>query len=184
MCGECCKRYTIPVTLSDIQRISSFTCLNPRRFLELIIFDKSVASSYDGIPKIKLQGENNNILVLKEKDDRCMFLKDNRCSIHKVKPLRCRPFPFSYQNKRGKVAFTVNEEAIGFCKGLGRGSKEFDFADLSKAAITLDKEQDILRERVKNWNIGVVSGEHAKSKINSLLAFLLSCAGRLQSQPE
>jgi Fe-S-cluster containining protein len=173
MCGECCKRYMIPVNSSDIRRISAFTSLEPKEFLELIIPNKSVASTYGGVPRISLEGKIDNVLVLKEEDDTCMFLKDRRCAIYRARPLRCRPFPFSYEMKRGKIAFTINEEAAEFCMGLGRETKRVDFTELSSVVLSMEDEQSVFRDRAKEWNSKVFNRSKAKYTMGDLLKFLL-----------
>jgi hypothetical protein len=110
MCGECCKRYLIPVYSADIRRIADFTRLEPKEFLELIIPDESVACTYDGVPRISLDGERGKVLVLKEEDDVCMFLKDKKCAVYTVRPLRCRPFPEMWKNVE---VFRVSIRSVG-----------------------------------------------------------------------
>jgi Fe-S-cluster containining protein len=163
----------IPVNSSDIRRISAFTGLEPKEFLELIIPDKSVVSTYGGVPRMRLEGEIDNVLVLKEEDDACMFLKDKRCAIYRARPLRCRPFPFSYEMRRGKVAFTINEGAAEFCMGLGRETKRVDFAELGSVVLAMENEQGVFKDRVKEWNNRVFNRSKAKYTMSDLLKFLL-----------
>ena len=147
--------------------------MTPIKFLELIVPDESVASSYNGVPRIDLANEQDNILVIKEEDEACMFLKDKKCAIYQVRPLRCRPFPLSYETKRGQVVFSLNEDAAKFCKGLGREGKGFDFNELSKIALAMEKEQKTFRGRIRIWNHGATEREGASRSVDDLLKFLL-----------
>jgi Fe-S-cluster containining protein len=173
MCGECCRKYLIPVNSGDIRRITEFTGLEPVRFLELIVPDESVASTYDGVPRIALKVENSNILVLKEENDACLFLKNKKCSIYQARPLRCRPFPFNYDKKRGEVSFQVNEDAVEFCKGLGRETKHVDFRELTETANAMEKEQKVFRRRVRIWNSDRLRDKGVDGSVDDLLKFLL-----------
>jgi len=49
-------------------------------------------------------------LVLKKKSggETCIFLKATGCSIHQVKPMQCREFPYKWRTER----------SWGYCKGL------------------------------------------------------------------
>jgi Fe-S-cluster containining protein len=175
MCGECCRRYAIPVTSSDVHRIASFTELNPRDFLTLMEPDNSVIETYKDFPKIRLKDGINFVLVLSQNYESCIFLKNNKCSIHNVKPLVCRPFPFEYSMARdGNVKFSVNQEARGFCKGLGEGSKRFNFTELEKSARLMESENDAFRKKGEQWNATVFSHKTKSSRKGEIIKFLIT----------
>ena len=56
--------------------------------------------------------EKNNL------NGKCIFLKDNKCSIYKSRPSQCRTWPFWPENMNSK---TWNKEIINFCPGIGKG---------------------------------------------------------------
>ncbi len=62
-------------------------------------------------------------------DGVCVFLKDNRCGIHPVKPFICRQWPYL-------PALLVNEDefeaAKGACPGLRPDGKHEDFVEESR----------------------------------------------------
>lgn len=173
MCGECCTRYTITVTQSDVYRIARFTGLRPSGFLAVVRPDDSVASTYFDTPKIVLGDKDDNVLALKEGHDACMFRKKNKCSIHSSRPLVCRPFPFTYE-LRGKsdAEFTIHKGAKSFCKGLGAGSEKFDFTVLTKTVRVMETERDRFRTRIQKWNAKVTKGQINKPSIIELIKFL------------
>jgi Fe-S-cluster containining protein len=47
----------------------------------------------------------------------CPFLKDNLCSIHEIKPIVCRSFPY---NKNGELK--IDDYFIKICKGITKNS--------------------------------------------------------------
>ncbi len=67
-CGNCCRFRVIPVTEDDIRRLEA---AGYRDFV-----------SYDGEPS------------LKRVNGRCLFLRDDRCTVHQHRPTVCREFPF------------------------------------------------------------------------------------------
>nr|MDO8135105.1 YkgJ family cysteine cluster protein [Candidatus Njordarchaeum guaymaensis] len=173
MCGECCRRYAIPVTSSDIDRIIRFTGLSPMRFLTLMEPDNSVIQTYKDFPKIRLKDGDNFVLVLSPKNYGCMFLKDNKCSIHEARPLVCKPFPFEYSiEKGGEVEFSINIEARTFCKGLGKGSSNFDFTDLGRSAVAMESQNDAFRRKAQEWNGKAFNRKINSSRMGVLIEFL------------
>jgi Fe-S-cluster containining protein len=173
MCGECCRRYAIPVTSSDINRIVKFTGLSLTTFLTLMEPDDSVIQTYKDFPKIRLKDGDNFVLVLSQKNDDCMFLKDNRCSIYRARPLVCKPFPFEYSiEKRGEIEFSINMEARVFCKGLGKGSRSFDFTELRRSAVAIESQNDAFRRKAQEWNGKASNRKINSSRIRVLIEFL------------
>jgi len=51
---------------------------------------------------------------------KCVFLKDNSCSIYRIRPLICRFYPFQLKNpENNKYIFEYTDE----CPGIGKGPK-------------------------------------------------------------
>ena len=67
-------------------------------------------------------------------DGKCIFLKENSCSIYSKRPLICRFYPFGLKtdHKQQKVFYFTNE-----CPGIGKGKtmRENDFHKLLREAI-------------------------------------------------
>ena len=61
----------------------------------------------------------------KTKDGKCIFLKDDSCSIYQIRPLICRFYPFELKDLTdNRYAFSYSNE----CPAIGKGSslgKEF-----------------------------------------------------------
>jgi len=54
----------------------------------------------------------------KTEDGKCLFLKENSCSIYQIRPLICRFYPFQLKNLRNRgYAFSHTDE----CPGIGKG---------------------------------------------------------------
>ncbi|MBO5941122.1 MAG: YkgJ family cysteine cluster protein [Kiritimatiellae bacterium] len=86
-CGACCKIPDGIVRVGDaeISRIAAFLGMSE---FEFISDETEVAPDRKG-------------LILKSRaDGSCAFLSaDNKCRIHKVKPDKCRSFPYEWTNK-------------------------------------------------------------------------------------
>lgn len=81
-CGECCRQLVICLTYSDIMR---WVKQNRQDILRETVFAK-------GAP----QGDGfyfEHTITAPKKP--CLFLKENRCSIHKTKPACCKAVPDS-----------------------------------------------------------------------------------------
>ena len=123
LCGECCKRYWIPITHIDLVRISEYTGFDIEDFTTL--FNKEMTSGWD-YPEIKLKSGTYYLVLKKHLDNTCIFNKYIRgnliCEIHEIKPFICRFYPFTYWFDGDVIKFEVYEKAIDFCPGLGKGS--------------------------------------------------------------
>ena len=54
-----------------------------------------------------------NYILLYRANDHCSFLKENKCSIHEIKPTYCKIFPFDHNGE-----LKVNDTKIRVCRGL------------------------------------------------------------------
>lgn len=74
-----------------------------------------------GIDKFaeKIEGfEPYTYRMRKTEDGKCVFLRDNSCSIYQIRPLICRFYPFQLKNLRNnRYTFTHTNE----CQGIGKG---------------------------------------------------------------
>jgi len=107
-CGMCCgdteaKVRVILVLKAEAERISKETSMNLAEFVE------------------KIEGFEPYIYQIKKTSTRkCIFLKDNLCSIYKIRPLICRFYPFQLKNLRhNKHAFSYTNE----CPNIGQGPR-------------------------------------------------------------
>ena len=51
--------------------------------------------------------EDGDLRLAGPTDGPCRFVEDGGCSIHDVKPLQCRAFPFWPENVRGRRAWEI-----------------------------------------------------------------------------
>lgn len=67
----------------------------------------------------KIEGSEPYIYQMRKTEDRkCVFLKDDSCSIYQIRPLICRFYPFQLKNMgNNRYAFSYTHE----CQGVGKG---------------------------------------------------------------
>ena len=100
-CGECCQGFGgTYVSDKDIIRISRFLNCDPAKFAETYC-DPS----------------GSKLVLTQSEDGKCIFFKKN-CSIHPVKPLMCRAWPFL----ETIIKNPENWDAMaGSCPGIKKG---------------------------------------------------------------
>jgi Fe-S-cluster containining protein len=107
-CALCCgdtKNRKRSILLLDIEsgRISQKTSKTPDEFAE------------------EVEGFEPYVYRMKKTSDgRCVFLKNNLCSIYEIRPLICRFYPFQLRSiGANKYVFECTDE----CPGIGKGPK-------------------------------------------------------------
>jgi len=95
-CGKCCTGFPgfIWILKDEIKTISSFLHIKESKFFKK--YTKIICN------KISLKE------ILPSYD--CIFLKNKKCSIYKVRPLQCKTSPFWPQNMISKKAWEDNIE--------------------------------------------------------------------------
>jgi Fe-S-cluster containining protein len=107
-CALCCgdtedKVRSILLLKTEADRISKKTLISLDKFAE------------------KIEGFEPYIYQIRKTEDvKCVFLKDNSCSIYKIRPLICRFYPFQLKNfGNNRYAFAYTDK----CAGIGNGSQ-------------------------------------------------------------
>ncbi len=98
-----------------------------------------------------LTEEGHAIMALKKSESgSCIFLDNNMCLIHPVRPGACRSFPFFFSEKGGSVAWGLSA-MNSICPGLGTGEK-VSSKELLELAEQVLEEIGISKEFIENWN--------------------------------
>lgn len=111
-CGDCCAgRGGIFVRPEEVTAIAAHLEMDEEEFCGRFLESSSLGTR------------------LAIADGVCVFLKDNRCGVHPVKPFICRQWPYL-------PALLVDEEefeaAKGACPGLDPEGKHEDFVEESR----------------------------------------------------
>lgn len=104
-CGRCCAhREDIILSPMDIFRISKELKMSPAEFYkQYCVFN---IGDHTRMPIVRLASVG--------KDQRCILLKNSKCSVHKVKPAVCAMFPLGRYIALDKGDYT--KEAIANSK--------------------------------------------------------------------
>jgi Fe-S-cluster containining protein len=91
-CGECCRRFRVPVTGADLTRLERATGKTSHEFVAWLA---PTAVDMTGEPDnfVRLP-EGRRLLVLRQTEAGCEFLSSNRCQVHAERPISCRVYPF------------------------------------------------------------------------------------------
>ena len=74
----------------------------------------------------KIEGKEPYGYEMKKRENgKCVFLKNDRCTIYQVRPLICRFYPFELNSCDGKYSFRFTEECPGIGKGRVLGEGDF-----------------------------------------------------------
>ncbi len=104
MCGSCCRRLlNLEITAYDIVEWWEKNRIDI--IAHLVAIRDEVAKSYD-VPLI--------FTFPRRGDGSCIYLRNNVCTIHEIKPLACRIYPFGLGPNYELI---IQEE----CQGLGDG---------------------------------------------------------------
>ncbi len=104
MCGSCCRRLlNLEITAYDI--VNWWELGRKDIIAHLVAIQDDVARSY-GVPFI--------FTFPRRGDGSCIYLRGNICTIHEIKPLACRIYPFGLGPNYELI---IQEE----CRGLGEG---------------------------------------------------------------
>ena len=116
--GRCCKnRFTDPIILStyDVLRLRKNLGITTTEFLQE--HGHLVLGSDSQLPLVLLKYQWESPMR-----NKCTFLKDNRCSVYKDRPLRCRLYPVGRMRGTGDKSFYFLGEVASYCN-LGNGQE-------------------------------------------------------------
>ncbi len=166
-CGACCRDESLLVTVtgSDIVRIASVLGLSSDetlKALDFYILSDGVPTpiGLERIPSIKTEMGLAYIALKKMENDDCIFLNNDLCMIHSVRPLVCKSFPFTFNDSDGNWSWGLSAKKE-ICPGLGTGPliSEIEIEELAK---TILPELRIYKEFTSEWNSSQTSPTAAK----------------------
>ena len=101
-CTACCEQQGfVYLTEEDIPRIAAFLGLSAAAFEERYVYRTK------RLRRLRVP-----------RHARCRFLREGGCSIHTVKPLQCRAFPYWPQLIGNKLNWRLTGK---WCPGIGKG---------------------------------------------------------------
>ena len=115
-CGDCCRhvKETVPVDSQDAFRIAKYLMETGE---DVFCIDQFLLE-YATPALLNECGYFVYFLKSVGEDDACVFLKDNRCTIHEAKPRACRLYPFMVEpNESGEHRSLYSRERTHHFRG-------------------------------------------------------------------
>ena len=115
-CGDCCRhvKETVPVDSQDAFRIAKYLMETGE---DVFCIDQFLLE-YATPALLNECGYFVYFLKSVGEDDACVFLKDNRCTIHEAKPRACRLYPFMVEpNESGEHRYLYSRERTHHFRG-------------------------------------------------------------------
>ncbi|MFW9805247.1 MAG: YkgJ family cysteine cluster protein [Candidatus Thorarchaeota archaeon] len=155
-CGACCCEDSLLVTVTgrDIARISFSLGLNANEVLRALDFylvsGTESPVGFRDIPTVNTEQGRAYVAIKKMENGDCIFLKDNLCMIHLVRPMVCKSFPFVFRDNDGDQTWGLSAMKE-ICPGLGTGPV-VDLSELRELAVTVLEDLTLYRKFTEEWN--------------------------------
>jgi Fe-S-cluster containining protein len=157
-CGACCRDENLLVTVtgSDIIKIGAVLGLGPNEMLKALDFytlsdGVTTPIGLERIPSIATERGLAYIALKKMADGDCIFLKENLCMIHPVRPLVCRSFPFTFDETDNQRTWGLSAKKE-ICPGLEIGP-QVSISDIDEIAESILPDIQNYREFAEDWNV-------------------------------
>jgi Fe-S-cluster containining protein len=155
-CGACCREDSLLVTVTgrDIVRISIGLTLGPNEVIRALDFYLvSGIESPEGLrdfPTVNTEKGPAYIALKKMENGDCVFLKDNLCMIHLIRPSVCMSFPFVFSNNDDDTTWGLSAKKQ-ICPGLGSGP-EIRVSELRELAVSVLEDLSLYNNFAQEWN--------------------------------
>ena len=101
-CTACCEQQGfVYLTENDVERISAFLKLKPAEFERRYLYRTK------HLRRLRVP-----------RASQCYFLREGGCSIHPVKPVQCRTFPYWPELVESRKEW---HKTASYCPGIGKG---------------------------------------------------------------
>jgi Fe-S-cluster containining protein len=158
------------VTGGDLFRISTILGLVAGELMKALDFYLvSGVASHEGLrdfPSLNTEKGPAYLALKKMENGGCIFLKDNLCMIHTIRPIVCMSFPFVFQDAGDHRKWGLSAMK-DICPGLGTGP-EMIGSDLIELADTVLEDLIIFNEFAEEWNL--VEEPTAQKLIETILS--------------
>ncbi|MHA2310778.1 MAG: YkgJ family cysteine cluster protein [Candidatus Thorarchaeota archaeon] len=156
-CAACCceEGLLVTVTGNDIARISLVLDLSASEMLRALDFyvpkeNEEVPHGLNRIPAVNTERGPAYIALRKMENSECVFLSENLCMIHKIRPGVCKSFPFVFQEKDSSATWGLSAMKE-ICPGLGTGP-EVTEKELEETSQLVLRELREHQEFADEWN--------------------------------
>jgi Fe-S-cluster containining protein len=173
-CGACCRDEYLLVTVtgSDIVKIAVVLGLGPEDMLKALDFYivSDGATTPVGLERISSVASERGLAFMalkKMENGDCIFLKEDLCMIHPVRPLVCKSFPFVFNESEDQRSWGLSAKKE-ICPGLGTGPQILE-TEIGEIAESVLPGMQIYKDFTKEWN-----GSQTSPSVLELITKILS----------
>ncbi len=168
------------VTAFDIAQLCQGLGLDTDGLLRAVDFyvlpeGREVPEGLRDFPAINTEQGSAYIALKKQPNGDCIFLDNNICMIHPIRPMACRAFPFYFSVEDKTLHWGLNAKS-DICPGLGTGSK-VSREELERLGTEITTVLGNHRAVVRKWNQSE-EGPTAAGFIRSILLLLPNCSSK------
>ncbi len=168
------------LTAFDIAQLSQGLGLGTNGLLRAIDFyvlpeGGEVPEGLRDFPSVNTEQGSAYIALKKQPNEECIFLDDDICMIHAVRPMACRAFPFYFSLENKTLHWGLNAKS-DICPGLGKGSK-ISREELERLGTEITTVLGNHRAVVKKWN-QTEESPTAAGFIRSILSLVPDCSSK------
>jgi Fe-S-cluster containining protein len=145
----------VTLTGTDVVHLSVALGLSAKDLLAAIDFyvlskREAVPEGLRHIPQVNTERGPAFVALRKQRDGDCIFLRDNLCMIHAIRPSVCTAFPFVFKREGSDLAWGLNAMK-DICPGLGKGTEVpgSEFVRLGTETLTA---LSLFAGFVEDWN--------------------------------
>lgn len=143
------------MTGHDVARLARGLNLSPPetlRALDFYLLDtvEIVPLGLREIPAVMTEHGLAYMALKKIDDGSCVFLSDDLCLIHAIRPSACVSFPFTFRVVAGSIMWGLSAKKE-LCPGIGKGEPVSEL-ELYQLAAPVIEELSLYSEFVSQWN--------------------------------
>jgi Fe-S-cluster containining protein len=147
----------VTISIEDAKKIREKTGKKFQDFLDYSkLSKKALQSCEDDKENSEIIKEGRVLRLKMGKDGRCVFLKNNQCSVYEIRPLLCRMYPFWYRKtKSGKIEIELFDRNEPCRMSKANTSKlkipRKEMAILKKIARKMEKETKHYKKNIDRF---------------------------------
>ncbi len=143
------------MTGRDITRLSIFLGLSVPEVMRALDFyilspGETIPDGLKQIPSVITERGPAYVALRKMENHECVFLEEDLCMIHPIRPSVCVSFPFVFSGETKDISWGLNA-MNEICPGLGTGP-EVNASELESTAVAVLDDLRVFREFSEEWN--------------------------------
>lgn len=154
-CSRCCRSHRVPLTQADVVRLEAGP-LPLSEFTEFLSPDEvEMGGEPESFARLR---EGRRVLVLRHAGPTqgCVFLNENGCAVHDLRPSSCRTYPYDRPengSELGLVPGAMCPPETGLLLTLGKRGDPATRVEFIGAILKRDEELKQHADVIQRWNL-------------------------------